>query len=227
MKKHALFVVTAFVFTGIMIGGLPALAQQSSQQGGFRAEAPKILCDALLLKADKAEKVISTYNEVRTQVMESSQGSTDFQNMSAEERRERMTKIQSEIAAKLKPALKDTLSATELDALEPILARRVFFPVPEMRALRLIEPTDALREKLLPLTLKLAKTLVSPFPFPPGQPVDEEALKTFEKEKASFIAKVSELLNEEQKKAWETKTKETQKEVDDMRERMQQRFGNR
>ncbi|MFB3788552.1 MAG: hypothetical protein ACE15F_19515 [bacterium] len=203
-----------------MVATVSFAQAQPGQRRGFGGQTAGLLCDALVLNAEKSAKVTTAYDEARNQVMQGSQA--DFQNMTQEERRERFAKMQTETAAKLKELLKGQLSDTELAAIEPVLSRRAM-PDASLRALRQIELKDEQRAKLQPLALKLVESMVSGFPGGAQDAEREKALKKFEEEKAAFQTKAGEILTAEQKTAWETKTQEVQKEFDDMRARMRSR----
>jgi len=212
--KIALVLAAVAMVAGLLYAQPP---QGQRRFGGMQAE---FLCDALVLNAEKTAKVVAAYQEATDQVRQGSQ--PDFQNMSQEERREWFDKIQKETAAKLKELLKDQLSEAELNAIEPVLARRAM-PDADLRALRQIDLKDEQRAKLQPLALKLVEAMVSGFPRGAQDADREAAQKKFEEEKSAFKAKAAEILTAEQKTAWETKTQEVQKEFDEMRSRMRSR----
>ncbi|HQH74099.1 MAG TPA: hypothetical protein PK360_18635 [bacterium] len=203
-----------------MVATVSYAQAQQGQRRGFGGQTAGLLSDALVLNTEKSAKVTAAYDEARTQAMQGSQG--DFQSMTPEQRRERFTKMQTDISAKMKELLKGQLSETELAAIEPVLSRRAM-PDASLRALRQIDLKDEQRAKLQPLALKLVEAMVPGFPGGTQDAEREKALKKFEEEKAAFKTKAGEILTAEQKTAWETKTQEVQKEFDDMRARMRNR----
>ncbi|MDX9753557.1 MAG: hypothetical protein RBU29_06320 [bacterium] len=207
--------------------GLVMVVETSAQQragGNFRGQTAEILCDFLVLSPDKAEKVVAAYDEVRQQIREE-MGSNrpDFQSMSEDQRREYFEKSQKDTAAKMKEACKDLLSEKELEALEPLMARRAFMPDAEMRGLRQIDLKEEQLAKLQPLAIELGKKVVSGMRFFGAQTDTaerEKAQKAYDEAKAEFVGKAKEILSAEQNTAWEEKSKAAQKEIDEMQERM-------
>ncbi len=213
------------LFVLLMLAFLPPAQSQPAQQGGrggFRGQSANLLCDILVLNAEKSAKVVAAYEEISTQVREKMGTGQNWQNMSQEERRANFEKMQKEISTQLKEKVKDTLSEKELAAVEPTLSRRIFMPDAELRALRSLDLKDEQREKIQPLTLKLSESMVS---MTPGMAQEErdKAQKKYDEAKTVWMGQVSEILTPEQKTAWEAKTKEVQKEIDEMRSRMRNR----
>ncbi|RJP33592.1 MAG: hypothetical protein C4527_04200 [Candidatus Omnitrophota bacterium] len=214
-------VVVLLIVLGMMI---TVDSSQAQQRGGFRSQTPQILCDVLVLNAEKSEKVIAAYDTVRQKQREEMQNSgVDFQSMSDEERREFMEKSQKNTIAALKTELKEVLSEKDFETVEAMMALRVFMPDAEMRGLRLIELKDEQRANIQPLAIALGKKMVPGFRFFGAQMDEserEKALNEFQKEKTAFLAKVKEMLSDEQNSAWKEKSAEAQKEIDEIQERM-------
>ncbi len=219
MKKILLTGLCSLVLVAIVADVTYA---QRGGRGGFRTRAAEILCDALLLNAEKSEQVISTYEEISGQLFEKMRGeNTDWQSMSREERRERFEQFQNNMAIALKKELKDILSEKELKDIEPILSLRFRTPVPELRGLRLIELKEEQRAALKPLALQLTEAIIPAFPRREG--VSEEAQKKFDDVKSALVSKAEEVLNDEQKQAWRSKSEEVQKEIEAIQARRRER----
>jgi len=208
-----------------MVAMLASAQDQQQPRRGFRGQAAMILCDVLMLNPELSEKVVTVYNDISTKRREAMQsGSVDFQSMSDQERRDFFAKMQKETAADMKKELKEALSEKELEEIEGVLTKRVFFPDAELRALRQLDLKKEQREKLQPLSIALGKKMVpsnSPFGGVQMEAADrEKAEKEFQKEKEAFMTKAAAVLSEEQNKAWKEKTEEVNKEIEAMRERM-------
>ncbi|MBN2328198.1 MAG: hypothetical protein JXR73_13705 [Candidatus Omnitrophica bacterium] len=193
--------------------------------GDFRTQAALILSDALMLNQDLSDKVVEKYQAIGEKRRQDWQNSgVDFQNMSDEERRKFFDDYRKNVASDMKKELADILSEQEINEVETLMMIRAFSPDPELRGLRLIDLKDEQREKIQPMSLSLSKKMVpSQFGFF-GEQMDEaereKAQKTFDDEKAVLMAKVSEILTEEQKGFWKEKVDAINKELEEIRERM-------
>ncbi len=203
---------------------------QAQQQGRFRGQTAMIICDVLVLNAEKSEKVVTAYNDVSQKVREDMRSSqpADFQSMTDEQRMEYFNKMQKATMDGLKEALKDVLSEAELGVAEEMMAKRIFMPDAELRGLRQIDLKEEQQKKLQPLAVELGKKMVpGGFRFGGQQQQDEaareKAQKEFQEAKADFMTKAAAILSEEQNKSWKEKAAEVEKENEAMRERMRQR----
>ncbi|MBI1390519.1 MAG: hypothetical protein GC154_18945 [bacterium] len=218
MKRFTQIGIGVLLSACICAGSMTGWAQQGGQRGGgFRGQSAQLLCDALLLSPAASEKVEAAYDAAREKAM-ANRG--DMSNMSREERMEAFQKSQEEIAASLKTDLKDVLPESDLGEIEGVLAVRTFMPVVEVRGLRMVELTKEQHDALQPLSLAAVKA-IPPMRF--GQDPDADAAAKFDEAKGKLVAKANEMLTADQKKSWEEKQAEVQKEIDDMRARMQQR----
>lgn len=220
--------VQAFVFVGIalFISG-PATAQDSLV-GDFRTQSALILSDALLLDQATTDKVVEKYSEISGKLWQEAQDSgQDFQSMSEDERRESFSTFRKKTIAGMQEDLKDVLSEEQMKEIGPVMSVRIFSPAPEVRALRLTELKDEQKTQLQPLALAVTKKMVpSNFGFFGSQMTDEEREKAqtaFDEELAGFIKKLNSVLGEEQKTAWQEKVDAIQKELEELRSRMQNR----
>lgn len=215
---------------GIVVLALLVLSNTTmAQQGrGFRGQTAYVISDVLLLDQEKTDKVVSIYNEVSSKRFEEMRNSqVDWRNMSDQERTEYFNKFQKSMADDLKTAYKELLSEKELAAVETIVTKRIFSPDAEIRGLRLIGLTDEQKQKIQPMTIELCGKMVPAGTRFSGSQMSEEerekAQKAYQEAKTDLIAKVNEMLTDEQKAAWKEKTAEAQKEIDETRQQMQNR----
>lgn len=245
MKKVLSFLFIAML---IAVGAVDyAVAQPGGPGGpggrgfGLFGDPGGTICDALLLKTDRAEKVTAAYTEQRTAMLERmrSDGQPDFRNMSNEERGEFFTKIREDNQKDIIGRLSKILTNDEIEFVKPLLDMRGARPDAEVRALRQIEISDETRGKLQTLSLIYFNTVASVQPeFTPGPPPDqggqgrgrrgglsEEDQKTIEAAHDSLIADVNKTLSEDEIKAWKTKTAEVEKELEAQRQERGNRRG--
>ena len=162
MKRRGL--KQGFVLGLIVAFGLAsAWAQQAPEQRG-RTRAPRfmgkqtaaLLCDALVLEKERAEKVEEAYlqgrNAVREKMRRQFQDRERWRNMDPQERRERFAQIREEIQGEIKKNLSTVLSEEEISLIEPLFAARRAQPDAFVRALRLIDLKPEQRKKLQPFT---------------------------------------------------------------------------
>lgn len=220
--------VQAFAFAGIALFIVGTAYAQDSLVGDFRTQAALILSDALLLDQPTTDKVVEKYSEISGKLWQEARDSgLDFQSMSDDERRESFRTFRNKTITAMQEDLKDVLSGEQMKEVEPVMSVRIFSPAPEVRALRLTELKDDQQTQLQPLALAVVKKMVpSNFGFFGSQMSDEEREKAqtaFDEELAGFIKKINSVLSEEQKTAWQEKVDAIQKELEEIRSRMQNR----
>ncbi|MBZ0258114.1 hypothetical protein K8I31_18765 [bacterium] len=250
MKKALSFL---FIAVLIAVGAVDYAVAQPGGPGGPGGRGPGgrgfgmfgdpggTVCDALVLKADRAEKVAAAYTEQRTAMFERmrSGDQPDFRNMSNEERGEFFTKMREENQKDIVERLSKILSNDEIEFVKPLLDMRGARPDAEIRALRQIEISDETRAKLQTLALIYFNTVASVQPeITPGPPPDqggqgrgrrggfsEEDQKTIQTAHDSLIADVNKTLSEDEIKAWKAKTAEVEKEFEAQRQERGNRRG--
>ncbi len=227
--KHVIQIMLMLGMMGMVLAGT-SYAQpspnESSLVGDFRTQAALVLADVLVLDEETTDQVVELYQKAGEKRRQEWQNSgVDFRSMSNEERRKFFNTYRQNMAADMKKELKEILSEKQLEKVESIMMSRVIFPDPELRGLRLIELKDEQREKIQPLALSLGEKIVpSRFRFF-GEQMDEaereKAQKSFDEEKKSFLEGVNKVLSEEQQDAWKEKITAINKEIEVIRERMQ------
>lgn len=183
------------------------------------------IADALVLDAERAEKVAAVAETSRRSAMADMRGEgRNFREMSAEERREAFQAMMDKTNAALAEDLKEVLSDGELEAVQPLLGVRFMRTDPQVRALRLIDIDDETRLALRPHTLgyltAMAEVQSSADPAAMRErmrggeeALSEEARETIRKARESMIAGVKETLNDDQEAAWEVKAEEVREEM--------------
>ena len=223
MKSRVLF--------GILIVAVTAFSVQAQPQGGRggrgfgfgRGFDGGVVADILVLKEEKAktveEKMDAAREEIMAEFRDNSGDRPDFQAM-----RENSTQ-------KYAAALKPVLSEEELKMVEPFLGgfrMRTYAPV---RAVRQIELKDDQRSKLRTETVAMYSALEDARPEFGGRGGGgdrsgfEEWQTKSEEIRKDYSVKVLAILTEEQKSAWETKTKEVEAEMEEQRAQRRERGG--
>jgi hypothetical protein len=220
---------------GILVLAVTAFSVQAQPQGGgfrggFGGNVGETVADILVLNNDAATKVIEKMNvvqeELRAEMQESFQGGGGGGDM-----RERMQEIRKKQTEKYAATLKTLLSEDEVKTVEPFLGgfgRRTYAPV---RALRQIDLKDDQRAEFRKISVALYEKINEIRPAfgggqGGGQGVNREEIQAKTDEAvAEFSKGVTAKLSDDQKSAWETKTAEVQKELDEQREQRGARGG--
>ncbi len=205
-------------------------------RGGFGMESQAdTIADILVLDAKRADAIEEAIEEQREDMRESFRGrARNFRDMSQDEQRAAFQEMREKMNESLEKAMKDVLTEKEIEAVQPYLSMRGFRPDAQLRALRQIELEKETRAKLQTVVLGYVKAVDELRPErEPGQrggPPEfdrermQEIREKMEKAHAKMIGDVKGELTEKQIAAWETKTKEVEKEFEEMR---QQRSGPR
>ncbi|MDP8245106.1 MAG: hypothetical protein P9L94_13565 [Candidatus Hinthialibacter antarcticus] len=230
-----------FIAVLIAVGAVEYAAAQPGPGGmrgpggpGMFGDQGGVISDALVLKADRAEKITAVFEAQRETMRErfTSGDRPDFQNMSQEERMEFFQKMRADSLADTVERLSKVLSKDEVEFVKPLIEMRGARPDAQIRALRMIDISDATREKLQTLALIYFNTVASVQPeFAPGPPqggqgrgrgqrggFSDEDRKTIETARESMIADATKTLTDEEIKAWEKKTSEVEKEMESQRQ---------
>ena len=179
-------------------------------------QAGEIVCDVLIADAEQSEQILKIASETTDKMRESA---GNLRDLSQEERREAFTKLREEFAKNLKEGLVAVLSEEELEAIEPVLGNLNVRPQANVRALRLIELKEGQREELSKVVLVLVEEITPDSPRVRGQQPSDERRAKMREARATFVAKVKEILDAGQVTAWEAKAEEIQEEMSQRRGR--------
>lgn len=238
--KHAFrILIIALLVIGCTIDYVAAQEGQRGPRGGMgfmrggnQADA---IADALVLKADRAEKVTKIVEEVQTEMREKYL-SGNPQDRSREEMMAAFQQMREKTQEALIQKLPAVLSQEELEFIKPLLSTPGGVrTVPEIRALRQIELNDETRAKLQTVVLIYTNTAISLRPDPSqfqgggGQRggggfggFSEENRAKMQQAQETLVADIKKILNEDQLKAWTEQTQKIQAELESQR---QQRGG--
>lgn len=214
------------VFLGLLVVAVAAFSVQAQPPGGgggfgFRGVTGDSVADILVLNSDAAAKVVEKMNAAREEVM-ASRGDAP----AGGDPREAFQQLREEMNKKYVEALKTVLSAEEVKTVEPFLnsgnLRRTEAPI---RALRQIDLKDEQRAEFRTETVALITKLDEIRPGfgggrgggGGGQGLDDETRAKLEDARKAYSEKILAKLSDEQKSAWETKTAEVEKELEEQR----------
>ncbi len=221
----------------------PGGGRGPGMRGGPFGNQGETVSDALVLKEERAEKVVAIFDAQRDAMRERfmSGDMPDFRNMSPDERRAAFQKMRDEAQADVIKKLSAVLSNDEIEFVKPLLGMFGARPEAQIRALRMIDISDETRGKLQTSVLIYYNTIASVQPeFVLGQPpeggrgqgrgrgrgaMSQEDRKTIEKAREGLLTDVKATLSEEEEKAWQKKAEEIEKEMQRQRDERGQRGG--
>lgn len=229
------------VLLGILVLAVTAFSVQAQPQGGgrggfgrgFGGNIGESVADILVLKNDVAAKVTEKMGAVQQELMAEMRENFQSGGGGGGDFRERFQEIREKQNEKYVATLKELLPEDDVKTVEPFLGGfrvRTYAPV---RAVRQIELKDDQRAELRTLTVALYTTLDELRPsFGGGQGggrggFDEDTRAKMEDARKEYSEKVLDKLSADQKSAWETKTAEIEKELEEQRQQRGQRGGGR
>ncbi len=192
--------------------------------------------DAFVLDEERAEEVEKIFEAAGERMMEGF-SREDFMERSREERMQAFQERREAMHKELMEKLPEVLTEDEVEFLEPLLNMRRQASLPEISALRQMEGVEFEKEtrgKLQTVVLIYLTTMEKLQPErgegPPrgqrgGPPeISEEIQAKMDEAQETLVADIEEILNEEQIAAWNKKTEEIEKEIEERRQEMRERF---
>ncbi len=192
----------------------------------FSPEAAQceMLCDALIVEPGMAEEMRTEYRKAHFESMKQFQiHPGKWESMGENQRREQFKTLQEETARLMAQKWNNVFTQEELKLFFPILTKRIYFPDPDLRALRYIGLTEGQRRKLQPHTVRIIQFLIpesEPFRlYRSESTINPDDPKELKAEKDRLSKKAEDLLTHRQLKSWKRKSEEVEASVTQMRER--------